>query len=228
MKQMKKIGIYSSLLLLTACVNQRAASYAFDGAGVSTGESRNGLYKDMETLGGTVPDKKIIYSTSITLVAQRPDTASVKIGEIAKRMGGYVQTSGTSLCIIRVPEEKRKETETAITALGKVESKSTSGEDVTTEYADYAIRLDNAQKARERYLDLLAKAENVEAALKVEKELERLNETIELLKGQMQRIDHLAQFSTITVYIKEKKKPGVLGYIGVGLFKAVKWLFIRN
>jgi hypothetical protein len=225
---MKNVLALFSLFLLSSCVNERAASYAYDGADVSTRGSRNELYKDMESLGREATEKKIIYTTSITLVAQRPDTASVKIGEIAKRMGGYVQTSGTSICTIRVPEEKRKEAEKEIELLGKVEGKSTSGEDVSTEYADYAIRLENAQKARQRYLDLLAKAENVEAALKVEKELERLNETIELLKGQMQRIDHLAQFSTITVYIKEKKKPGVLGYIGVGLFKAVKWLFIRN
>jgi hypothetical protein len=217
-----------SLLLLSACVTQKAPSYAYNGSDVATMGRRNELYNDMETLGGAVPDKKIIYSTYLTLLANIPDTAVVKMGEIAKRMGGYVQTSGTSMCTIRVPEEKRKEAEKEIETLGKVESKSTTGEDVTNEYADHAIRLENAQKARQRYLDLLAKAENVEAALKVEKELERLNETIELLKGQMQRIDHLAQYATITVYIKEKKKPGIIGYIGVGIFKAVKWLFVRN
>jgi hypothetical protein len=99
---------------------------------------------------------------------------------------------------------------------------------VTDQYADFSIRLENAEKARMRYLELLEKAENVQSALLVEKELERLNETIELLKGQMNRIDHLAAYSTITVYLTEKKKPGVLGYIGIGLYKSVKGLFVRN
>ncbi|MBK6622314.1 MAG: DUF4349 domain-containing protein [Saprospirales bacterium] len=102
------------------------------------------------------------------------------------------------------------------------------GQDVTDEYTDYQIRLDNARKARERYLELLAKAENVEAALKVEKELERLNETIDLLEGKMTRIDHLSEFSTITIALKERKNPGLIGYIGIGLYYSVKWLFVRN
>jgi hypothetical protein len=62
----------------------------------------------------------------------------------------------------------------------------------------------------------------------VEKELERLNETIELLKGEMNRINHLTAYSTISVYLKEKKKPGIIGYVGVGIYQAVKWLFVRN
>jgi hypothetical protein len=77
-------------------------------------------------------------------------------------------------------------------------------------------------------LELLAKAENVEAALKVEKELERLNSTIDLLKGKMNRINHLAEFSTITINLKEKKKPGIIGYVGIGIYRSVKWLFVRN
>ena len=116
----------------------------------------------------------------------------------------------------------------AIARLGKIQNQSLQGRDVTNEYLDYEIRLDNAIKARERYLELLNKAENVEAALQVERELERLNETIDLLKGRMNRIEHLSTFATITVELKEKKKPGILGYIGLGLYHSVKWLFVRN
>ena len=82
--------------------------------------------------------------------------------------------------------------------------------------------------ARKIYLELLKKAENVETALKVEKELERLNETIDLIKGKMNRINNLAEYSTIVINLKEKKKPGIIGYIGIGLYHSVKWLFVRN
>ena len=109
-----------------------------------------------------------------------------------------------------------------------MQNKNIVGQDVTEEYTDYKIRLENAEKARKRYLELLAKAEDVEATLKVEKELERLNETIDLLKGKMKRINHLSEYSTITVNLKEKKKPGLLGYIGIAIYHSVKWLFVRN
>ncbi|NBC05864.1 MAG: DUF4349 domain-containing protein [Bacteroidetes bacterium] len=63
-----------------------------------------------------------------------------------------------------------------------------------------------------RYLELLDLAETVDEILKVGKELERLNETIDLLKGKMNRIDQLDAYATITVNLKERKKPGVLEY----------------
>ena len=46
---------------------------------------------------------------------------------------------------------------------------------------DLEIRLENAEKARNRYLELLDKAETVGEVLSVEKELERLNEKIDLI-----------------------------------------------
>lgn len=201
-----------------SCAHQKSAAYAYRGAD-SYGDSDK---KDQSA------EKKVIYSSTVNLTVKIPDTTNVHLADIAKKYRGYVQQSGTTLCVIRVEEKMLTMALDDIELLGKVTSKNMYGEDVTDQYADFGIRLENAEKARIRYLELLEKAENVQSALLVEKELERLNETIELLKGQMNRIDHLAAYSTITVYITEKKKPGVLGYIGIGLYKAVKWLFVRN
>jgi hypothetical protein len=203
---------------LSSCANQRSAAYAYRSSDVNTESNKN----------DRSAEKKVIYSSTVNLTVKIPDSTSVQLGEIAKKYRGYVQQSGTTLCVIRVEEKMLSMALEDISVLGKVTSKNMYGEDVTDQYADYGIRLENAEKSRMRYLELLEKAENVQSALLVEKELERLNETIELLKGQMNRIDHLAAYSTITVYITEKKKPGVLGYIGIGVFKSVKWLFVRN
>lgn len=221
MKNFTSILIIAILFLIQSCASEKSAAYAYD-----SGSGRNSFDSGGER-EKTIPSK-VIYSSSISLTVKIPDTANVQIQAIAKKYNGYVQQSGTTMCVIRVEEKNLKMAEDEISLLGRVESKSTSGKDVTNEYLDYVIRLENAQKARERYLELLAKAENVEAALKVEKELERLNETIELMKGNMNRIDHLSAYSTISIYLKEKKKPGIIGYIGIGLYRSVKWLFVRN
>lgn len=170
----------------------------------------------------------ILYSASIHLSVKSPDSTNAKFEGIAKKYGGYLSSSTNTSTTIRVKSENLNAAIDEISTLGKLESKSISGQDVTEEYTDYQIRLENAIKARDRYLELLAKAENVEATLLVEKELERLNETIELLKGKINRLDHLSDFSTITIYVIKKKKPGLLGYIGIGLYHSVKWLFVRN
>jgi hypothetical protein len=172
--------------------------------------------------------RKILYSGSITLLVKNPDTTAAQVGRIAKEFEGYVSESGTSKVVIRVKSQHFTTAMKALEPLGKVDYKRTSGQDVTDDYLDMIIRLENAMHARDRYLKLLEAAENVEAALKVEKELERLNGVIDQLKGRMARMDHLETYSTITVTIKERVKPGLLGYIGMGLWKGFKWLFVRN
>jgi hypothetical protein len=177
---------------------------------------------------GQQTNRKILFSANLSITVKEPEEANQRMKEIARKHEGYVSEEGTARTVIRVSSARLEEAVEEVAALGKVTSKSLTGQDVTEDYLDLQVRLDNAQKARERYLELLAKAENVEAALKVEKELERLNETIDLLKGRINRIEHLDQFSTITARWSERKKPGLLGYVGIGLYQSVKWLFVRN
>ena len=175
-----------------------------------------------------VKSKKIVFSATIDLAVHNTDSANSSLIEISKKYNGYVNKTGTKKTIIRVKSDFLNNAIYDLEDVGTIKRKSTTGQDVTEEYLDLNTRLENAEKSRKRYLELLEKAENVEATLKVEKELERLNEKIELLKGKINRIDHLDEFSTITIYLSKKKKLGVLGYIGAGLYYSVKWLFVRN
>jgi len=171
---------------------------------------------------------KIIYTAYLTLTVKEIDTTNSSIESIAEKYKGYVSTLGSSKSIIRVESQFLKAAITDIEALGKIDYKNISGRDVTENYMDTKIRLENAEKARIRYLELLAKAEDVKAVLLVERELERLNGLIDTCKGRLNNMDHLSQYSTITINLKKKKKPGVLGYIGIGVYKSVKWLFVRG
>jgi Domain of unknown function (DUF4349) len=172
--------------------------------------------------------RMVIQNSSMKMVVPNPDTLNNRLVEIAKKYGGYVVALGTEQSTIRVSAGQLDNALQEIGKQGKLKYQYISGTDVTDEFKDYEIRLDNATKARQRYLELLEKAENVEAALKVEKELERLNGEIDLLKGKMGRLTHLAEFSTIEIDIEQKQKIGVLGYVFVGLYKSVKWLFVRG
>jgi hypothetical protein len=177
-----------------------------------------------------VADKSrvVLYNASITLLLKEPDSLNKKLPLLTKKYDGYVMTVGDNLSTIRVPATQLSNVLQDLSAMGKVTARSLSGQDVTDDYTDYTIRLDNAEKARQRYLQLLEKAENVEAAVKVEKELERLNSEIDLLKGKLARFDHLAAFSTVTIHLEKKHKIGLLGYPFVGLYKGIKWLFVRD
>ena len=201
------------LALSTACASQKAA-YEMSDTMIARPQQED--------------NRKILYNANLTLIIETPDSTNSHIQAIAKRYGGYVNEIGTYRSIIRVESKALDAAIEEISQLGRLDRKSIRGQDVTEAYLDYQIRLDNAQQARSRYLSLLDQAATVDEILKVEKELERLNETIDLLKGKMNRIDHLDTYATITINLRERKKPGVLGYIGLGLYRGVKWLFVRG
>jgi hypothetical protein len=203
-------------MLASGCKSSRG--YAYDQLAMT----REASAKAMPT------ERKVLFSADLSITVKEPQQANQRMKEIASKYEGYVSEEGTARTVIRVSSARLDEAMAEVAALGKVTSKNLTGKDVTEEFMDLQIRLDNAQKARERYLELLAKAENVEAALKVERELERLNETIDLLRGRINRIEHLDEFATIAARWAERKKPGPLGYVAIGLYQSVKWLFVRN
>lgn len=172
--------------------------------------------------------KKIIYNANLRMSVKRPDTTNKDLVKIAERYEGYAQSVATDYTVIRVKADKLDMALKDIEELGKIDYRNVKADDVTDQYYDYKIRLDNAEKARQRYLDLLAKAANVDETLKVEKELERLNGEIDLLKGRLTRLDHLNAYATISIRLQEKVKPGILGYVFIGAYEGIKWLFVRN
>lgn len=232
---MKKIGVITlsaAILILTTSCATKSYSSAYSG-GYNDRYVENEVDKLVHSenklsTNNSRQEQKIIFSANLRLAVDEPSLTQEKLKEIAAKNEGYISLIGTYSSKIRVKSEKLDTAIAELETLGKVKSKNLIGKDVSEQYRDYQIRLENAENARARYLELLSKAENVEAALKVEVELERLNETIELLKGKIRSMNHLSEYSTITVYIEERKKPGILGYIGLGLYHSVKWLFVRN
>ncbi|MFN5984679.1 MAG: DUF4349 domain-containing protein [Fluviicola sp.] len=141
---------------------------------------------------------------------------------------GYVVETGSERIVIRVPNNNYQEALIAIRPLGKVTYENTQAQDVTEEFTDNELRLDNAEKSRNRYLEILKEAKTVEEILLVEKELERLNILIESLKGRQNRLNELTKYATITITVKQKKKLGPLGFVFKGLYKGIEWLFVRG
>jgi cell division protein ZapA (FtsZ GTPase activity inhibitor) len=173
-------------------------------------------------------DRMIQQSASLEMRVNEPDSINAHLLRIAKRYEGYVVRLGDRGSTIRVEAASLNDAVNDVAMLGKVRSKSLMGEDVTEQYVDVEIRLENARKARDRYLELLKQAENVQAALLVEKELERLNGEIELLEGKASKLKHLSDMATISVDLDQREKLGPLGYVCVGTWKGVKWLFVRS
>lgn len=193
---------------------------------IAQSEPQSRVAKSENAAADATLKRIVIFDADIVLETSVPDTVHKILNDLAKKYDGYVLLSGNTNSSIRIPNSNLNRAIEDIGKLGKIVYKNVKGSDVTHEYRDLEIRLDNAERARQRYLELLRKAENVESALKVEKELERLNTEIDLLKGRLNRLSHLSEYSTISVTTKRKIRPGPLGYFFVGAYKLVEKLFV--
>ncbi len=171
----------------------------------------------------------MVYDANLMIETAQADTLHARLPAFAARYGGYVVRSSLDQTQIRVEATRFRQALTEVEAMGKVLNRNVAASDVTDQYRDIEIRIANAEAARKRYLELLARAEAVPAALDVEKELERLNGEIDRLKGQQNRLSTLVSLSTITVNTRRVEPPvrlGPLGFVFYGLAKAVGWLFV--
>ncbi|MCR4314569.1 MAG: DUF4349 domain-containing protein [Candidatus Uhrbacteria bacterium] len=171
-----------------------------------------GLLYD-ETIAAEI-DEKIIKTGSLDLVVDHADESLAAVETLTQAKGGYVQTStlqehedGTlsGYVTIRVPADQFVTAIEELKGLAVVvERETTSAEDVTEQYIDLAARLKNAQAQEARYVEILEVAKTVEEILQIESALGNIRGYIESLQGQLQYLDSLTGFSTITISLSEE------------------------
>ncbi len=143
----------------------------------------------------------MIYKAVISLVVGDIRATVEAIQDEAEKAGGYMQAMAATSITVKVPAGELQDVIAAVEKLGDVTQKDITGSDVTEQMRDLRIRLDNAEEVRKRLVALLERADKVEDALKVERELERVTETIELLKGKIRALGNQVDYSTLTVHL---------------------------
>lgn len=158
----------------------------------------------------TIPTERlIIRSADLSLVVADTEEAMATITGMVEANGGWVVNSNvfqynedakTGSITVRVPSSGFTSALEAMKALAvEVTSESTSGQDVTDEYVDLSLQLENLEATANRVRSFLDEARNVEEALAVNVELSRLEGEIERIKGRVQFLSESATYSTITV-----------------------------
>jgi hypothetical protein len=172
---------------------------------------RAALATAKETLGAVPLDQRVVvYTAGYRIVVKDVPEAIHTMEQMAETLGGYVQRIDGDQITIRVPAEHFEETASRVENLGRVAYRNLEATDTTEEYVDLQARLRSAMNVRTRLEELLARAEDVKAALAVEKELARVNQEIEQLQAKLELLKNQVTFSTITVAF-ERAAPKVSG-----------------
>lgn len=168
------------------------------------------------------PQRLIIRTGDVTIVVEDSESTARDIAFLADSLDGWLVSSDLyesngfkrGSVTIRVPADQFDVAVAEIKSLAlEVRSESTSSQDVTEEYVDLESRLENLEATADRVRGFLDEARNVEDALDVNRELSRLEEEIEVIKGRMQYLSQSAAFSTLTVNLvpDEPSQPVEIG-----------------
>ena len=144
---------------LTSCAYEKSAAYDYDNNANGGFETQyDGLYAnanleesrdkvDFSSLSATKEysgPKMLVYNANMGLTVKNSDTTISQITRIAEEQKGYVVSKSNYRITIRIESEKLEGTIAQVSKLGKMTSKSVSTTDVSDNYADIKIRLDNA------------------------------------------------------------------------------------
>jgi Domain of unknown function (DUF4349)/Putative zinc-finger len=168
--------------------------------------------------GNTTPavGPMILRTAQITLVAQNLDKARAAMDQVVKRYSGYVGDLSISAptdsarrltANLRLPAAQLDAALAELKTLGRVESESQSGQDVTAQYVDLEARLSNARKTEQRLIDLLGqRTGKLSDVLEVETELSRIREEIERMEGERRLLSKQVEYATLSATITEEFK----------------------
>lgn len=116
---------------------------------------------------------------------------------------------------VRVPERVFDATLKRFAQLGKVESVSTSSEDVTSQFVDLQARLRHLRAVEARLVGFLDKADTISQTLAVQDRIDKVQLEIEQLSAQMTSLREQTTYGTLSVFLHEKgPAPAVAGSPG--------------
>jgi hypothetical protein len=158
----------------------------------------------------------IIRAAGITLTTDDFDKARAALDEILKRHRGYIGElnvstptgSGRSFtATLRIPADQIEATIADLRKLGRVESESQSGQEVTAQYVDLEARLANARHTEERLTALLSqRTGKLSDVLAFEKEIDRVRGDIESMEAERKNLANQVGYATISATVTEDYK----------------------
>jgi Domain of unknown function (DUF4349) len=199
------------------------------------------------TMGDTSIKK--IQQGEIAFATENIGKSSAWIKKQTEHLKGYISNENLQVhtekieneITIRIPAASLQILIDSITSqVGKLDNKQISVEDVTAEYIDLEVRINNKRALENRYKQLLQKANKVADMIAIEEQIGNLREEIEAAEGRWRLMKNQVALSTlriqmyeihatpsqITNQIKEGFLEGWRGFIQVCMLLVYSWVFL--
>lgn len=170
--------------------------------------------------------KKIIKNGDMEIQVGDIKKAQNQVSEILKNNKAYIQserfnnndTAENLHLSIRVPHGNFDALINSFSnGVGSVLSKNISSDDVTEEYNDVSIKLENKKIYLEKYRNMLKSASTTKDMLEIQENIRELEDEIDVSEGRLRFIDDRVNYSTLNLTLfKEKIRSSATSKIGFG------------
>lgn len=191
----------------------RQVSDAVSSGGVAAFSSAPGQ-AGVATSAPTISTGMIIRNGSASVLVDSLELGISAVQQLALRFGGYVGNTSLSAgdyqvrsatLELKIPAARFDSAIAGLKPLGKVESVTSTAEDVGEEFVDITARVANAKRLETRLVELLAtRTGKLEDVLAVERELARVREEIERYEGRLRYLSSRVAVSTLAITVHER------------------------
>ena len=155
----------------------------------------------------------------------------LQVERLVRESGGFVERSAAGRDAkvslqCKVPSVHLDRVLDGVAVLGKVERRSVSGADVSGQYGDLEARLRSSIALRDRLKGLLERASSIEEALRIEREITRVQAEIETMQTRLARLTSESELAALAVTLQRKQRLGPVAHAGRFLWRAVAGLFV--
>lgn len=166
-----------------------------------------------------VPDgARVVKTGAIALIVEDDEVtpALTEVQSYATAAGGVVASAKTQesgptpsgSVTLRVPVDRFEEVVAKVRGMdAEVRSATTSGQDVTAQYADLEAQLRTLTAARERFLEILSSARTIGDVLAVQQRVDDVTGKIDRLEGQRRVLAAQSDDATLEVTVTEADDP---------------------
>ena len=163
-------------------------------------------------------DRKIIRTATLRLEVEDFNKYYALLREAVRKTGGYVATeeqnrndySLENTVTIKVPVAQFEEAMnilSTVTGKEKILDRHITSQDVTTEVVDTRSRLETKRQVRLKYLELLQQAKKMDDILKVQEEINDIQEQMDMAASRVNYLNHSAALSTIELTFFQVLNP---------------------
>ncbi len=159
-----------------------------------------------------------VYQARVDLLVPNVEESIARFTTLVEQSGGYVDSRTNGDLQTRVPVVAYRDVLAQVKQSGRVTFFSESSQDVTNDRGEIAMKLENANKSRERLFEVLAKATATTDILAIEADINRLTNDIQRFEGQLRAIDLDVAYSRIEAIFSANAPEGPGSTSQSGLF----------